>query len=45
MSLVKDSVSISYGDKEKFELDGYESYANSEIVSISYGDKEKFEPS
>ena len=39
-------VSISYGDKEKFELrldDVYELDSLSICVSISYGDKEKFE--
>ena len=38
-------VSISYGDKEKFERSIYFSvFEVSFHVSISYGDKEKFEP-
>ena len=36
-------VSISYGDKEKFEPNGSGIDPLIELVSISYGDKEKFE--
>ncbi|EFA71315.1 hypothetical protein CRC_00516 [Cylindrospermopsis raciborskii CS-505] len=40
-----ETVSISYGDKSKFELDVSDEQLDQMVkVSISYGDKSKFEP-